>query len=80
MAQCAGNPARGARLYWAAKNIAEFIFIGEWGQEDNAEFENNLAIYRAALGESTFAEATEHSRSMTLEQAIEYALGTSTSL
>ena len=40
--------------------------IGPWQQEDEAEFERDLAISRAALGESVFAGA--------VEQAVAYAL------
>ena len=71
-AQRAGSPARAVQMYWAAKNIAETI--GAWWQEDKAEFENNLAICRAALDESAFAAANEEGRALTLEQAIELAL------
>jgi predicted ATPase/transcriptional regulator with XRE-family HTH domain len=71
-AQAEGNPVRAVRLYWASRNIIDSI--GAWQQEDEAEFENDLAAFRAALGESEFAEAVEQGRTMTMEQAIAYAL------
>lgn len=72
-AQAAGTPARGVHLCWASRKIVDSI--GAWQQEDEAEFERDLAASRAALGESAFAEAVEQGRLMTMEQAIAYALG-----
>jgi hypothetical protein len=71
-AQRAGNLARAVSLYWAAKDVAESI--GAWWKEDEAEFDDKLATSRAALGESSFAEAVEQGRALTMEQAIAYAL------
>jgi len=68
-----GNPARAVHLYWASKNI--FDSIGAWGRkEDEADFENDLAPCRAALGASAFVEAVKQGRALTMEQAIAYAL------
>jgi tetratricopeptide (TPR) repeat protein len=66
------QPARAICLYQAAKNILGHI--GVWQQADDMEVENQLAACRAALSEFAFAEAVEQCRSMTLEQAITYAL------
>jgi len=70
----AGEPARAVQFYWAAKKIADSV--GAWQQEDDTEFENNLASCRAVLGEGEFAAAVEQGRAMTMEQAIAYALET----
>ncbi len=67
-----GHPARAVSLYWVAKNILDSI--GAWRAIDEAEFENDLAPCRSALGEKEFEEAMEKGRAMTMEQAIEYAL------
>ncbi|MCI0552631.1 MAG: helix-turn-helix domain-containing protein [Anaerolineae bacterium] len=72
VAQRIGKHARAVHLYWAGKNVA--TSIGVWSQEDEINFENDLAPCRAALGESEFAEAVEQGRAMTMEQAIAYAL------
>ena len=57
------QPDRAARLYSACKALAE--------QPDE---EPNVATIRAQLGEAAFAAAWAEGRSMTLEQAIAYAL------
>src|SRR5215207_639581 len=51
------DPVRAIHLYWASRNIDDSI--GVWQQEDETNFENELAAFRAALGESEFAEAVE---------------------
>jgi len=71
-AQRAENPPRAVRLYWAAKNIADSI--GAWTEDDESEIEKYLGSCRAAMGESAFAQAIEQGRTMTMEQAIAYAL------
>ena len=48
--------------------------VGAWHQEDDPELEKHLAGCRAALGESTYAEAVEQGQAMTMERAIAYAL------
>ncbi len=77
-AQAEGSPVRAVHLYWASREI--FDSIGVWQQEDTAEFENDLAPCRAALGESEFVQAVEQGRAMSVEQAIKYALEVSTNL
>jgi hypothetical protein len=59
------------------RNIDDSIVA--WMPEDEPWFENQLAPCRAALSESEFTEAIEQGRSMTMEQAIAYALEGSTS-
>ncbi len=71
-AQAEGNCVRTVHLYWASRNI--FDSIGVWRQEDNAEFENDLAPCRAALSQAEFEQAVEQGHLMTMEQAIAYAL------
>jgi predicted ATPase/class 3 adenylate cyclase/DNA-binding XRE family transcriptional regulator len=72
IAQRLNQPVRVVRLHWASRNISESI--GAWQQEDESWFEDLLAPFRAALGESGFAAAVEQGRAMTMEQAIAYAL------
>jgi predicted ATPase/DNA-binding XRE family transcriptional regulator len=71
--QSAGNLVRAVRLRWAAKNI--YDSMGVWEQKDELNFENDLASCRVELGESSFAQATEKGRAMTMEQAIQLAVG-----
>ena len=71
-AQRKGNCDRAVCLYCAGKGLA--ASIAAWLQEDELNFENDLAPCRAALGESAFAAAVEQGRLMTMEQAISYAL------
>jgi len=67
--QRAGNPARAVVLHSAAKNVFDSI-----GIRTAFVFEDDLALSRAALSESAFAEAVEQGRLMTMEQAVAYAL------
>jgi len=69
-----GDSVRAVRLYLAAKYI--FDSIGVWRQDHEAELEEKLALCRAALSETEFAEAEAQGRAMTMEQAIEMALRT----
>ena len=69
-----GDSVRAVRLYLAAKYI--FDSIGVWRQDHEAELEEKLALSRAALSETDFAEAEAQGRAMTMEQAIEMALRT----
>ena len=63
---------RAVHLYGAAKNLMDSV--GAWSKDNVSAFENDIAPCRAALSESTFAEAMEEGRAMTMEQAIAYAL------
>ena len=67
-----GDPVRAVYLKRAAKNI--HASIGAWQQEDEARFENELAHCRALLSEPEFTAAMTEGRTMTMEQAIAYAL------
>ena len=67
-----GNPARSVHFFWAHRNILDLI--GVWSEDDEPEFESDVAPCRAALGEEAFAQAVEEGRAMTMEQAIAYAL------
>jgi predicted ATPase/transcriptional regulator with XRE-family HTH domain len=67
-----GDPVRAVHLKWAAKNI--YDSIGAWQQEDEAEFEKELALCRTRLSELEFTAAIAESRAMAMEQAIDYAL------
>lgn len=73
-AQFIQNPERAVRLYYAARNILDFI--GAWTSKDDkeSETEHNLKICQVALDEETFAAAMAEGRAMTVEQAIAYAL------
>lgn len=72
VAQRLDQPVRVVHLYWASRNILDTI--GAWQQEDESEFENELAPCRGMLSESEFADAVEQGRAMTMEQAIAFAL------
>jgi hypothetical protein len=61
-------------LHLASRNI--YDSIGVWQQEDEAEFENELALCRTLLSEPEFAAAIAECRAMTMEQAINSALKT----
>jgi tetratricopeptide (TPR) repeat protein len=69
-----GRAERAARLLGAAK--APFDATGSLTDPfDRAEFDRSTAAARAQLGEEAFAAAWAAGRAMTLEQAIEEALG-----
>jgi tetratricopeptide (TPR) repeat protein len=68
-----GRAERAARLLGAAK--APFDAAGTLTNSfDRAEFDRNVAAARAKLGLDAFAAAWQAGQTMTLEQAIEYAL------
>jgi non-specific serine/threonine protein kinase len=75
--QQANHPAVAIQLYWSAKIMAESI--GVWQVENDTKFQSNLAACHIALGESAFVKAVEQGRTLSVEQAIEYALDVSTS-
>lgn len=68
------NAVLAVHLKWAAKNI--YDSIGTWQQDDETEFENELALCRTQLSEPEFAAAIAEGRTMTMEQAINSALKT----
>jgi hypothetical protein len=66
-----GQPAHAVKLYCAAKNV--YDSIGDL-QKDESRFAEYFARCRASLGTSAFEDAMEQGRTMTMEQAIAYAL------
>jgi predicted ATPase/transcriptional regulator with XRE-family HTH domain len=74
-ARAEGDAARAASIYLASRNILDSL--GALKQDDETVLEEKLAACRAALSESAFNKAVEQSRSMTMEQAITYALESS---
>jgi predicted ATPase/DNA-binding XRE family transcriptional regulator len=75
IAQLAGRPAHAVCLYWAAKNL--FDLVGAAPYRYGFDLDKKLAPCRAALSEAEFANAEEQGRTMTMEQAIAYALESS---
>jgi tetratricopeptide (TPR) repeat protein len=73
VAQAMGQPERAARLFGMVEE-----FIGYKGivlePVDQAEYERKLAATRAQLNEPTFAAAWTEGQTMTLEQAVAYAI------
>ena len=72
VAQHVGDSARAVQLYWAARNIWDSI--GVWQEHDEIEFENWLAPCCEALSKAELAKAEAQGKTMTMEQAIAYAL------
>ena len=67
-----GQPAKAVKLYYAARAVADSI--GAWQSADELKLDEYLTPCRAALSETEFEVAVEQGRSMTMEQAIAYAL------
>jgi predicted ATPase/DNA-binding XRE family transcriptional regulator len=67
-----GKPARAVRLFWAAKSL--FDSFGAWSDSHGAAHASNLDSCRRELGNSAYEEEAEKGRTMTMEQAIAYAL------
>jgi non-specific serine/threonine protein kinase len=74
-----GQPQRAARLLGAAEALREAIGA-PLPPADRSDHERSVAAARAALGEEGFGAAWEGGRVSSLEQAIEYALGTGTAV
>jgi predicted ATPase/class 3 adenylate cyclase len=68
------DDARAARL-WGAVESALQVIGATWTPEDLARDEPYLDAARSRLGEATWEAALAEGRNMTLEEAIEYALG-----
>jgi hypothetical protein len=77
VAQRLEKPAHAVCLYWATKKVLDSI--GAWMEGDESIFEKDLAACRAALTEAEFEAALEQGRTLTMEQAIAYALETADS-
>jgi non-specific serine/threonine protein kinase len=69
-----GQPVRGARLYGAAVAWNEAVGFAR-DASDRQEQERHIAALRELLGEADFAAAWALGASMTLDQAVAYALG-----
>lgn len=69
-----GQPERAARLFGVAEVLREAIGAPV-AASDRAGYECDVADVRAALDEAVFAREWAQGRTMTLEQALEYALG-----
>src|SRR5262249_37712300 len=75
VATAAGRPARAAQLWGAAERLREEVGSALPPNERD-RCERQVTAARASLGEETaFDVAWQAGRAMTLEQAIEYALG-----
>ncbi len=68
-----GQAERAARLLGAEQALCESIGAVPTPSDESA-YERGLAAARAALGEAAFAAAVAEGRTMTLEQAVAYAL------
>jgi tetratricopeptide (TPR) repeat protein len=65
---------RAARLFGAVEALREALEIRVWPAEQ-ADYIRNVASTRALADESTWETAWQEGRAMTMEQAIDYALG-----
>ena len=61
----------------AAAAATQDVTGAAWWPADRVEIERNARIIRAALDEETFAAAREAGRSLSLDQAIAFALAES---
>ena len=68
-----GQAERAARLLGAEQALCESIGAVLTPSDESA-FKRGLASARAALGEAAFAAAVAAGRTMSLDQAIDYAL------
>jgi predicted ATPase/class 3 adenylate cyclase/DNA-binding XRE family transcriptional regulator len=69
-----GQPQRAARLFGAAEAL--YDIIGQiMNPLDRTEYDRNVTVARAQLGEAAWAAAYAEGRAMTLDQAIAEALG-----
>jgi predicted ATPase/DNA-binding XRE family transcriptional regulator len=77
VAGAVGQAERAARLLSAAETLYDTIGL-PW-PEMRADYDRYVAAVRAQLGEATFAAAWAEGQAMTQEQAIAYALNTTSS-
>jgi predicted ATPase/DNA-binding XRE family transcriptional regulator len=68
-----GKTARAVTLHMASANI--FQTHGTWTEPDDLLYEKELAPCRAELGESAFLQAWATGTDMSIEAAVQYALG-----
>jgi tetratricopeptide (TPR) repeat protein len=76
VAAAQGYPERSARLFGAADALFDTVGIVV-EPVGRAEYDRNTTVARTQLGEDAFASAWEAGRTMSLEQAIAYALSAS---
>jgi predicted ATPase/class 3 adenylate cyclase len=67
-----GKPEQAARLFGAVESLLESI--GRLEPSDQKDFDHYVAVVREQLDEAAFAKAWAEGRTMTLEQAITFAL------
>lgn len=72
-----GKPARAARLFGTVRDYVKLFFPGPSNLEkDNRmEYERGLCLAQSLLDEEAFEAALAEGRTMTLQQAVAYALG-----
>lgn len=73
LAVALARPERAARLFGAAEAVREAIG-SPLPPNERPDYEQNLAIVRAALGEETFAAERAQGRALPREKALDYAL------
>lgn len=73
IAQHLKQPARSVRLFLASKKMGESL--GVWTEEDETRLAGFLNGCLPLMDEKTFKMVEEQGRALTMEQAIEYALG-----
>lgn len=72
-----GKPEAAARLFGAVEALlASWGNAGQMDPSDQREFDHYVAVVRSQLDEVTFAKAWAEGRTLTLEQAVEYAFET----
>lgn len=81
VAALGGQPLRAARLWGAAEALREVIGLPLSPYDlSNYDYETYLDMARSQLDEAEWEAAWSEGRAMTLEQAVEYALGESEGL
>jgi len=69
------KPKPAARLFGAVESLLESVeMAGRWEPQDQNEYDHYFAAVRGQLDEAAFEKAWAEGRTMTLEQAIEFAL------
>jgi non-specific serine/threonine protein kinase len=74
VAAARGEYERGARLLAAADNLLSLLGAS-LEPSDRDEYERSVAAVRSGLGATTFAAACAQGKAMTLDEAVDYALG-----
>jgi predicted ATPase/class 3 adenylate cyclase len=69
-----GQAEKGARLLGAVEGLLQSLGVVLY-REDRLPYEQSIQQARAQLGDEAFEHAWQEGRAMTMEQAIEYALG-----